>query len=186
MKGNFCRPRRREAWTKRHTVGICTPTGQVQRNRARDRKGFPGPLLILPFVFSWAIPPIFPASDDDFRTCCFSLLLPVQLQIHLSTRLQLLQRHSRVTSKHCWPTAKLMVSTSPLTSNQPVPPECLSLVQSYGSRVTLDFTSSLDVYLSFSTVPALGQAFFTSSLDLSLANVTVSKGSLTFIQKSPS
>lgn len=141
MKGNFCRPRR-EAWTKRHTVGIRTPTGQVQRNRARDRKGFPGPLLILPFVFSWAISPIFPASDDDFRTCCFSPLLPVQLQTHLSTRLPATSKTLRVTSKYCWPTAKLMVSTLPLTSNQPVPPECLSTCPVYGSRVTLDFTSS--------------------------------------------
>ena len=77
-------------------------------------------------MFSWAISPIFPASDDDFRTCCFSPLLPVQLQTHLSIRLPATSRTLRVTSKHCRPTAKLTVSTLPLTSSQPVPPECLS------------------------------------------------------------
>lgn len=166
MKRNFCRPRK-EAWAKWTQWAPGHLRGQVQRNRAQDRKGFPGPLLVLPFVFSWAISPIFPASDDDFRTCCFSPLLPVQLQTHLSTHLPATSRTLRVTSKHCQPTAKLMVSTLPLTSSQPVPPECLSTCPVVWFQSYFGLYLLLDAYLSFSTVTALGQAFFISPLDLS-------------------
>lgn len=111
MKGNFCRPRKERHDQAAHSgylysyrAGRETGPGTegVPRSSHPSPSCFPGPSRLFPL-----------SLDDDFRTCCFSLLSPLRSvadpPFHLPAATS---KTLRVTSKHCWPTAKLMVSTA--------------------------------------------------------------------------